>query len=278
MRHRPRMPRRRTGPPWRFPLRVCCGTRRRAKVKRPPRPSPVVMTKRSEQQRYLESLKRQAHHGRRRSWWLGLAAAGVILVTIGTWLLYQASTVLRYAQLAPGDPPPAQSPRSRIADAGLSAAEPRIVGSGAPMRATTEVLDQVVLEAGTPEQSFLWRWNGVRPGGVDGHLPRRLVVVSADAASSGSSAAAPVGRRGAGGRSGGCHQQSSGGRGRRADRGNAPPCRHRPGRPLSPGPGTGRPGAVRSSRPKVSAPSNWKRIWCSSPARNRRCGWCSTRE
>ena len=72
-----------------------------AKVKRPPRPSPVVMTKDSEQQRYLESLKRQARHGRRRSWWLGLAAAGVILVTIGAWLLYQASTVLRYAQLAP---------------------------------------------------------------------------------------------------------------------------------------------------------------------------------
>ena len=100
----------------------------------------------------------------------------------------------------------------------------------------TEVLDRVVLDGRNPEQKFLWRWSGVRPGDEltvtcrEGwSLSQRVLRVPeapprpplGDAVLVGEVVDATNNQPVAGAE--------------RADRGNAPPCTHRPGWPLSPG-------------------------------------------
>ncbi len=137
----------------------------RSKPLRPPPPGPVQMPKDSELQRYLASLQRRVHTGRRRSWWLALAAAGLLLVSLVSWWAYYASSVLAYAELE-------EAIRvERIAEDPDRVAlwyQPGTAGLLGFRRVDadreTELLDEVVSEAVGKEQRFEWRWSGVQEG------------------------------------------------------------------------------------------------------------------
>ena len=136
-----------------------------AKSRRPPPPGPVVMTKDSEQQRYLASLQCSVSAGRWRSLALAVGLAAVLLLSLISWFTYYTSTVLSYAKVDP-DVRIARNPHDpeRL----VLYYRPRSAGNVGFRRATenreTELLDRVLADSGDREETFEWRCRGVQVG------------------------------------------------------------------------------------------------------------------
>jgi len=138
---------------------------RKAKAKRPPPPGPVIMTKDSEQQRYLAMLEGRARAGRRRGRWLAAAVAAALLVSLIAGIRHYASSVLSYAKLDPairierdGNDPDRLTLLYRPLSRGTVGFRRRDAGR------ETELLDRVHPDPENPEQKFQWRFSGVKTG------------------------------------------------------------------------------------------------------------------
>lgn len=119
----------------------------------------------SELRAQLEGLRREVRSGRRRSLWLGNAAAAALLVGVAFWAAYYATSVLSYAQLDPAiqilrDPVDAD----RLALVYRPLSRGTIGFRRADVDRETELLDQVVPEAVGKPQTFQWRAAGMKPG------------------------------------------------------------------------------------------------------------------
>ncbi|MFH1266492.1 MAG: carboxypeptidase regulatory-like domain-containing protein [Planctomycetota bacterium] len=138
---------------------------RKSDAKRPPPPGRVIITRDSEQQRYLESLERRARTGRRRGRWLAAGVAAVLLVSLIAGMRHYASSVLSHAELDPAirvERNPRDPDRLTLFYRPLSRG--RVGFRRADADRKTELLDQVQPNSGDAEQEFEWRWSGVKVG------------------------------------------------------------------------------------------------------------------